>query len=314
MNEIQNVDTLTTEILILKQQTAQNIIEIGKRLIAVKESLPHGAWGQWLHNKVDFSQPTANRFMRAAEAFSNYSALNNLTQTKIFALLDLPQEERDEFIQDNPVEEMTTRELQQAIKEKKEIEDKLKKLTKANEKEKARAEKLKKELEEIDNKNIEALTNKEVEIENLKIYITDAKRQLSEAQAAGDDKRIEHLEQSLQGAAAELDEAKEKIEELEEKLKEKPIDVTETIIEKEIIVEKIPEEVEKELQELREKASLNNSPDKAIIKFSVCFDGLVKQFKEVLAGLEEIKGADTSVHEKYKNAVAGLISKMAERL
>jgi hypothetical protein len=34
------ISNLTAEILILKQQTAQNIIEIVKRLIAVKESLP----------------------------------------------------------------------------------------------------------------------------------------------------------------------------------------------------------------------------------------------------------------------------------
>jgi len=39
MNELQNVDTLTAEILILKNQTAQNIIEIGKKQLGNKATL-----------------------------------------------------------------------------------------------------------------------------------------------------------------------------------------------------------------------------------------------------------------------------------
>jgi len=73
MNEIQTtvIDTLTIEILILKQQTAQNIIEIGKRLVSAKQGLPHGEWGKYLKEKVDFSQVTANKFMRISEEYSN---------------------------------------------------------------------------------------------------------------------------------------------------------------------------------------------------------------------------------------------------
>ena len=124
MNELQNVDTLTAEILILKNQTAQNIIEIGKRLIAVKESLPYGEFGKWLEEKVDFTQQTANKFMKIANEIGEYASMRNLGTAKIFALLSVPQAERETFIKENPVNEMTTRELQQAIKEKKEFESK----------------------------------------------------------------------------------------------------------------------------------------------------------------------------------------------
>jgi hypothetical protein len=71
---------------------------------------------------VEFSQAGANRFMKVANECSNSSALTNLSQSKVFALLDLPQEQREEFIATTPVDEMTTRELQQAIKDKKELE------------------------------------------------------------------------------------------------------------------------------------------------------------------------------------------------
>lgn len=107
-----------------KQQTAIGIIEIGRRLIEAKEQLPHGEWGTWLKEKVEFSQMTANRFMNVASEFSNSTAMLNLGQSKIFMLLDLPQTERDKFVstshevngETKTVDDMTTRELQKVIK------------------------------------------------------------------------------------------------------------------------------------------------------------------------------------------------------
>ncbi len=121
-----NIEKTTAEILILKDQTAQNIIEIGKRLIEVKENLPHGEFGNYLKEKVEFSRQTANRFMSVATQFSNSSAMSNLGSTKLFLLAGLDEEDRQELIQENNVEDMTTRELEQAVREKKEITKQLK--------------------------------------------------------------------------------------------------------------------------------------------------------------------------------------------
>jgi hypothetical protein len=99
--------------------------------------IPHGQWGRWLEEKVEFSQWTANKLMRAAEEFSNCGALNNLPPTKIFALLDVPAEDREQFVQQphelptgetKTVDDMTTRELQEAIKARKEAEKKAREL------------------------------------------------------------------------------------------------------------------------------------------------------------------------------------------
>ena len=127
MNELQHTDInkIETEIVMLKQQTAQNIIEIGRRLIQAKEMLPHGEWGKWLDEKVEFTQQTANKFMKAANELGNYASMRNLGTGKLFALLQLPTSDREEFIETQPVEDMTTRELQQAIREKKELERQL---------------------------------------------------------------------------------------------------------------------------------------------------------------------------------------------
>jgi hypothetical protein len=126
MNEPANtIRTLTVEILILKQQTAQNIIEIGKRLNQVKEQLPHGEWGNWLAEKIDIHERTAQKFMRAASEFGNTPSMAVLGAAKVFALLDLPSTDREPFLAEphalpsgetKTVDEMTTRELQATIK------------------------------------------------------------------------------------------------------------------------------------------------------------------------------------------------------
>ena len=120
-----NIEKTTAEILILKDQTAQNIIEIGKRLIKVKENLEHGEFTEWLKQKVDISHRTANNFMKVATTFSNSQAIANLGSTKLFLLAGLEEEERQEVMQENNVEDMTTRELEQIVKEKKQIKEQL---------------------------------------------------------------------------------------------------------------------------------------------------------------------------------------------
>jgi hypothetical protein len=47
-------------------RTAQDIIEIGKDLAAVKDALPHGQFGKWIEAEFEMSQDTAGRFMNVA--------------------------------------------------------------------------------------------------------------------------------------------------------------------------------------------------------------------------------------------------------
>lgn len=130
MGEIEknNLNQLEAEITILKHQTAQNIIEIGRRLVKAKELVPYGEWGLWLENKVDFSQSMANKFMKVAMEFSDSESIPKVGLSKLIMLTTVDPEERETFIEENPVEDMTTRELQQAIKEKKDLEKQIEEL------------------------------------------------------------------------------------------------------------------------------------------------------------------------------------------
>lgn len=120
-----NIENATAKILMLKEQTAQNIIEIGKTLIEVKSKLEYGEFGIWLKNKVEFTHQTANKFMKVATEFPDYAPVRNLGTRKLFVLAGLDEEDRQEVMQENNIEEMTTRELEQVVKEKKEIKKQL---------------------------------------------------------------------------------------------------------------------------------------------------------------------------------------------
>ncbi|WLR54303.1 hypothetical protein LC048_17915 [Mesobacillus subterraneus] len=117
-------------------------------------------------------------------------------------------------------------------------------------------------------------------------------------------KEIIRLRKALTDKENELNESTGKIKSLERQLKEKPIDMPQ-------IIEKVPEEVEKELENLRNKVA-NQSNDKAVSKFQFVFEGLVSEFQELLTALGQIENEEIKI--KYKGAVQGLIGKMAERL
>ena len=120
-----NIDAITSEIIQLKQDAGNAILGIGQRLIEAKAMLPHGDWLPWLTERVEFSERTAQSFMRLAREWSNPQALADLGATKALTLLALPPEERERFMAENhavdgeekSVIDMTSRELEKAVKE-----------------------------------------------------------------------------------------------------------------------------------------------------------------------------------------------------
>ena len=115
--EDRTIEAITGEILDAQRKGGEAILTIGRCLNEAKDMLPHGEWLPWLAEKVGYSEKTAQNFMRLAREFSNPQALADLGATKALKLLALPQEEREKFVEDHNVIDMTTRQLEQAIKE-----------------------------------------------------------------------------------------------------------------------------------------------------------------------------------------------------
>lgn len=326
---------IATEINSIKEQTRKivlfNAIEIGRRLVEAKEVVAHGEWANWLRDSVDFSQSTANNMMRLFEEYgANQMSLfdvnlksqtfGNLSYSQAVLLLAIPEDEREEFVKENDVENMSVRELDTVIKEKQELEKKLKQVELEKKDTEESLLDIEGSLHDKIRENSELQEELEKERQRTKDEVSRLAGLLEEARCSGaSDEKVKELEQQLTAANDslvktddDLDAANKKIEELERKLKEKPIEVPVTTT-----IEVVPDDIQKELDELREKnkqleAKAGQSP--TIKKFEVCFETLTTSFSNLLGALTAVRGTDEEEHEKYKNAVKKLIGIMSERL
>lgn len=108
---------IEAEILAQKRTIGRSIVIIGHNLIEAKGRMEHGLWGTWLSERVNFSQSTAENYMRIAEQVSSDSALLDLPYTKILALLSVPAEEREAFAEENEVDDKSVSEIKKLIRE-----------------------------------------------------------------------------------------------------------------------------------------------------------------------------------------------------
>lgn len=172
--EKRTIEVITGEILELKKTAGDAILGIGQRLNEAKAMLSHGEWQTWLAERVEFSERSAQRFMRLAREWSNPTALSDLGATKALTLLALPPEEREQFMAEShqvdgaekTVIDMSARELEKAIRERDEAEKRAQELLDSIAEQKkelsAENERLRKELQTAQD---EAVQLKEAEAE-----------------------------------------------------------------------------------------------------------------------------------------------------
>lgn len=257
MNDLQVTRTpemVAAEINLIKDQTRKlvlsNSIAIGRKLKEAKEMLEPGQFGKWLTEAVDFSQSTANNLMRVYEEYgadqgvlfgsaAKSDVVEKLTYTQAVLLLGVPAEQREDFIKDAHVEDISTRELQAEIK----------KLKRAKEAAEAKAEADHK----LTRKTEEKLAKVSRQAEELGIQLADAAESKKIAEAMSSQRDVleaeaKRLRESLCNRERETAILEERIKELEEQLKQ-PV----TVATKTEIVEKVPDAVAQELEELRNK-------------------------------------------------------------
>lgn len=198
------IEIITSEINFYKVQAGSAIIEIGKRLHEAKLCLPHGEWGNWLKNEVEFSERTAQNFMRIAREYQNPQMIADMgnSATKALLLLSIPAEERESFVAEEhiidgeakTVADMTTKEMEE--------------LTKQLAAERAEKEKLQSQLDlfqEEAQKEKDAAIDAVMKESEDKIEALISKREAAEKAQKAAEEKISTLE-------AELDEAKMKAE------------------------------------------------------------------------------------------------------
>jgi len=226
-----------------------------------------------------------------------------LSYTQAVALLGIAPEEREAFVEEHDIDNMSTRELQDAIKEAAALKEQLAKADETARLKQEENEKLQSEVRKLDQMAADRLNELNRERENNAAAVESLMKQVDEAKAAGSVEETERLQRELNEANNSLCDSLAKVKELEEELK-KPLEPA--------IIEVVPEDVTRELDELRAKLTQGDSP--IVTRFSVQFKSLTTSFGELLATLAEMKSIDPDTYEKYAAAVSKLISTMTSKV
>jgi len=316
-----NIEVVTTEIKTLCEQARalalSYAIEIGRRLDEAKGMLSHGEWSEWLKNEVDFSQSTANNYMKLFEEYGDMQisifgaelksqTLGNLSYTKALKLLSIPADEREDFVSDNNVEDMSVRDLDKILKERDEA---IKRAEEAEKIEKEKEEALNqledalKEIEEyktrVDNANSEINTLNE-KLDKSKLAEKKAKEKVKELKDNPEisDDVMNKITADAEAKAAE--EAKAEIEKqvaqaqkkLEDALKEKETAETNLLI------------AQNKVSELEKKIQLS---DPKVTEFKTIFEQVQSDLSKLDNALESIE--DDNIKEKLSKAIAAVVGK-----
>ena len=324
--------TIAAEIRILDRQAAtmclQYIIEIGRRLVEAKSLVEDGQWLNYIKNELNYEKSTAQNYMRLYDrygsgqrsmfgSFAETETFGRLTYTKALALLQVPEEDLEEFAEEHDIESMSTRELQQAIKERNEAID-----------EKNAAIQARNESQQEISELAEQLDQKDAEIDRMIKSIAEAGGKLT-----AKDKEIEKLKADVAAANKKAADAKADLK----KAKENP-DIPAAMMEQlqadaeKSAAEKAAADMQKKLEaanrdrdairdelnctqqklDAAQKAAQLQNP--AATVFKVHFTQVQEDFQSLYKSLLEVQQADPALGDKLKTAVKAMLDKLSSDL
>lgn len=340
-------EIIAAEINTIKKKVQQTVIfasiEIGGKLMEAKSLVPQGEWGKWLENNVEYSQSTAENLMKLYKEYGgNQESLfdtwtgsktfGKLTYTQHLALLALPFSDRQEFAEQNNVEDMSTRQLLKAVQDQLEQERREHEQTKEDrESAEARARDAEqnvidmqqrlsaaKSSEEAWKKEIDKLNDARKKAEQAELdtqkKVEELKKQLKEAQSREESVRadlkktqdnpnipesmMEQLRQEAETAAAEkaTENIRKKLEEAEQALKAS---------------EEKTQAVEAELVAAQKRLKM---ADVDVMEYNTLAQKLMSDYN-VLDGLRrKITVHDREVGEKLKQFQTKMVTMFADSL
>ncbi len=293
-----DIDVITSEIKELCDAAGKTMLlyaaEIGRRLVEAKEILPHGEWGRWLSEECGFSQRTANKHMQIFKAYGsaqvsifgaelNSPTWANLSYSQALSLLAVPEEEREEFVKENNVEDLSSRELDRLIKERDEAEADAEKQRKDLERAQSEAEELKAKLD----KAKEAEKKAKEKLKALKEQPPEIPQELR------DKLKAEATEEANERAAEDI---RKGIEDAERKARE--AEAARSLAESEA------EAARSKAEELRKAVA---AADPAVSEFKILFTQVQETMDKMFDRMGRIE--DSTMRGKLANAVRAVLDK-----
>lgn len=329
--------TIAAEIRFLDRQAAttciQYIIEIGRRLVEAKAMVGDGNWLQYIREELNYERSTAQNYMKLYERFGTGQAsmfgsftetqtFGSLTYTKALALLQVPEEDLEEFAAEHDIESMSTRELKQAIKERDEairakedasqLAEDYRRERDANIEEAIKADERASQAEEQVVRLTAGMTEaadkleaKDEEMEKLRHQLKEAEERVSKAKEdlkkAKEEPDIPKAMMDQLRAEAEADAAQKAMEKVAAQLDEADRQ------------KKVAQEALQQAQErltIAQKEAQMNSPGVAV--FRSVFGAVQADFDRLLEALADVRKADPETAVKLTGATRALLSKLAE--
>lgn len=312
-------------------------IEIGERLLEAKDLVPHGGWGMWLKENVNYSQSTANNFMRLYKEYgnnqgslfttlTNSQTIMNLDVSKALALTVLPPEEREEFVAEHDVEQMSTRDLKEALQENRELKQQQQQLQKQLEEKDRQVKETSAQLDtaiterqKMQEKLSETVNQNAGYEKSLQVKI-DAAKKLEQEKKAAEEKRRES-EQKVQQLQQQIDALKEqKLQpdqqmigqlraEAEKQAQQQFQEQIEKLTQEKERAEQKAQQAEEKNRQLESKASSVQSRE--LIVFDEKFKAFQDNYNQLNTLIAKMEDATAG---KVREAVKKLLSVMTENL
>lgn len=118
---------IASEILYIESQVAKTAldgaIQIGIKLKEAKEKVDHGQWEDWCSENLNYSKSKAEKMMKIATEYGDENSpyaktymCTDLSISKALRLLQVPESEVESFAENNDIQDMTVKELEDKIK------------------------------------------------------------------------------------------------------------------------------------------------------------------------------------------------------
>ena len=312
-----DIAVITAEIKSIQQQANAlaliYAVEIGRRLEEAKRALPYGEWGKWLETEVDFSQSTANNFMRLFEEYGSdqisifgasvdSQTFAKLPYSKALQPLAVPKDEREAFAEEVGAADLSVKELKAAIEER----DKAQKIAEAQKRIKEElADKLK-----IAEETAHDALLKADEAEKYKNQLEEMKKSYEREQAKANEykEKLKKAESDPKIPKATLDKmkadaeaaAKKSAEEASKKALEEAKKKAETA-EAEAIKARLAEKQAKDSLQEAQKKLKTASPEVSV--FKTLFDDMQSKAARLHDIIAKIRETDAETADKLSAAL-----------
>lgn len=330
MNDIEiirNPAMIAGEINLIKKQTREAVlaasVEIGRRLQEVKGMVGHGEWTQWLADNVQYSQSTADNLMRIASEFgddqidmisgrSKSQTFANLSYSQAVALFSLPESQREAFVDEHDMTQMSARDVQDEIKA---IKERAAALERERDEAVSMAKKSEADAADAIAKGAKAVTELDAERNRVKEALSELNDEKKRAQDAirenKDSKlKIKVAEVKAKEAQRKADDAEAELERVKAELAAAQAEPRQASIDAAVSEEALEEAREKARQEYA--AKLATASDEHVHAFKFAFEAWQQEFRRLMLELSRVRSEE--IREKLRAKALETADSMREQI